>query len=302
MKIVRSLLLVAAAVALIGCQTLATGGGNRPTIRIGSTNFAEQTVLAELYGQALEANGYKIERKLNLGNREIVAPAIESGQIDLYAEYLATYLVFQTKDPKRASSDPAATYTALQDVLASKNLTVLDFAPAIDTNGFVVTKETAQKYGLTRMSDLAKVNEQLILGAPPECPTRPFCLIGLQQTYGLKFKEFKPLDAGGPLTVAALKGKQIDVALLFTTDAVIQTEGFVLLQDDKRLQQADNVAPVVRNDVLQKASGDFRTLLNQVSQRLTTEELTTLNRQVGVDKKDPRDVAGAWLRAKGIVK
>jgi osmoprotectant transport system substrate-binding protein len=302
------LALGASAVTLAACGQgggSAAGGasaGAKPTIKLGSTNFAEQLVVAELYGQVLEANGYKIERKLNLGAREIVAPALESGQIDLYPEYLATYVVYLTKDQKTATTDAATTHRNLAEALKSKNLTVLDYAPAVDVNGFVVTKATADKYKLTRISDLAPVAKDLVIGGPPECPNREFCLQGLDKTYGLKFKDFKALDVGGPLTVAALKGNQIDLAVLFTTDAVIQAESFVLLRDDKNLQLADNIAPVVRNDVLSKAPADFKTLLNGVSKVLTTEELTGLNRKVGLDKQDPKAAAAAWLKMKSLVK
>lgn len=303
-----------ATLALAACQpagnaptTGSTGpstgtGAAKPTVRIGSTNFSEQLLLAELYGGVLEANGYTIERRLNLGNREIVAPAIESGQVDLVAEYLATYLEYLNKNAGKASTDPAATQKELQTVLTPKNLTVLDFAQAVDTNGFVVTKETAQKYGLTKVSDLSKANGQLVLGGPAECPDRPFCLKGLQTTYGLRFKEFKSLDAGGPLTVAALEGKQIDVALLFTSDAVINVKGLVLLEDDKKLQLADNVAPVVRSQVLTAGGDEMKRLLNSVSAKLTTAELTKLNKAVGVDKADAKKTATDWLKAQGLIK
>ena len=295
--------------ALLGLATLVVAGcsagaapGARPTVRIGSTSFSEQVILGEIYGQVLEANGYTVERRFNLGSREIVAPALESGQIDMYAEYLATYLTFLTKDPTRASTDPIITYRNLQDALRGKNITVLEYAPAVDNDGFVVTKETSQGRNLKKVSDLASQNNQLTLGGPPECPDRPFCLKGLESTYGVKFKEFKALDTGGPMTVAALEGKQVDVAVLFTTDAAIQAKNFVLLDDDKRLQLADNVAPVVRNDLLDRALADFRGLINGVTTRVTTEELTGLNRQVGLDRKEARDVARDWLRAQGLVR
>jgi osmoprotectant transport system substrate-binding protein len=276
--------------------------GPKPTIRVGSTNFPEQVVLAELYGQALQANGYPIERRLNLGNREIVAPALESGQIDFYAEYLASMLAFVSRGTEKGSSDPAATHAALLATLRPRGITVLDYAPAVDTNGFVVTKVTAERHRLARLSDLTPVADQLVLGGPPECPDRPFCLQGLQGTYGLRFKDFRPLDAGGPLTVAALEGNQIDVAVLFTTDAVIAARNLVLLEDDKKLQLADNVAPVIRDEVLNRTAPDFRPTVNAVSTRLTTEELTALNRQVGIDRKEPQEVAAAWLKEKGIVR
>jgi osmoprotectant transport system substrate-binding protein len=299
-------ILVALLVLVAACQPSGGPGGGKPTVRVGSTNFAEQSILAELYAQALEANGYKVERRLNLGPREVVEPALESNQIDLYAEYMATLLAFVGKasgaNAPAASGDPAATASTLQSALQPKGLAVLDYAPAVDTNGYVVTRATADKYRLTKLSDLAPVASQLVLGGPPECPDRPFCLPGLRDTYGLTFKDFKPLDAGGPLTVAALEGNQVDVGVIFTTDAVIATRGLVLLADDKRLQLADNVVPVVRADFLNKAPADFKTTINAVSAKLTTEELTGLNKAVGVDRKEPRDVAAAWLRDKGLVK
>jgi osmoprotectant transport system substrate-binding protein len=304
---IRLLLIVMLGIAAVLCaanrgSAAGSGSGALPTVRIGSTNFTEQLIVAELYGQVLEAHGYTVVRRLNLGNREIVAPALESGQIDLVPEYLATYLTYITKDKSRASADPVATRRNLQEALTPRHLTVLDHAPAVDTNGFVVTKETAGKYQATRLSDLAPVAGQLVLGAPPECPDRPFCIPGLRLVYGITFKDFKALDAGGPLTVAALAGKQVDVALLFTTDAVIAAKGLVLLQDDRRLQLADNIAPVVRDDLLAKAPADFRSLLDGVTAKITTEEITALNRMVGLDKQDPRAVAGAWLKQKGLVK
>jgi len=259
-------------------------------------------MLAELYGQVLEANGYKVERRFNLGQREIVEPALEKGEIDMYPEYLATMTAFVTKDPAKASTDAAATSKNLQEALKAKGLSVLDYAPAIDANAFAVTKATADKYNLKKLSDLEPIGNQLVLGGPPECPQRPFCQQGLERTYNIKFKDFKPLDAGGPQTVAALDGNQIDVALVLSTDPVISTRGFVVLDDDKKLQLADNVVPVVRDDLLSKAPADFKTLINGVSGKVTTQELTELNKQVGVDRKEPKDVAAAWLKANGLVK
>ncbi len=284
-----------------GAPTSGAGAG-KPTVRVGSTNFTEQLILAELYAQALEANGYTIERRLNLGNREIVAPALETGQIDMYPEYLATYLTFVTKDPSKASTDPQASYANLQDALKSKGLTPLDFAAAIDANGFAVTKATADRYGLAKLSDLTRVSDQLVLGGPPECPTRPFCLQGLTETYGVRFKDFRALDAGGPMTVAALEGNQIDVGMLLTTSAVIQAKGFVLLEDDKKLQLADNVVPVVRDELLNRAPADFRTSINGVTGKLTTAELTGLNKRVEIDRVDAKDAAAAWLKSNGLTR
>ncbi len=312
--------LVAVAVVASACGGAGTGGNTgspatatatatavaRPDVIVGSTNFYEQITLGELYSQILEANGYKVTRRFNLGNREIVEPAIESGQIDVDAEYLATLLAFVDKDGKVAkpTTDPKETQTGLQKALDPKSLTVLDFAQATDQNGFVVTQATASSKNLKKISDLAPFAKDMILGGPPECPSpqRPFCLTGLKNVYGLTFKDFKPLDAGGPLTVAALEGKQIDVGLLFTSDPSIVAKNFVLLDDDKHLQLADNIAPVVRNALLQKDDGTLKRLLNSISAKLTQAELNDMNKQVAVDKADSKVVAAAWLKKQGLIK
>jgi len=291
---------VAAAASPSAAASPVAAGGPKPTVKIGSFNFDESVILLELYAQVLEANGYTIERHPRLGTREIVQPALESGQIDMVPEYLATSEAFINK-PSKATSDPAATSRELQTGLQPKNITVLDFAQAVDTNGFVVTKATADRLKLTKMSDLTPVAKDLVLGGPPECPQRPFCLMGLQQTYGLQFKDFKPLDAGGPLTVAAIDGGEVDVALLFTTDPNITLKGFVLLEDDKKLQLADNIAPLVRNDILTRAP-DLRGLAQSVTSKLTTADLTDMNKQVGIDHKDAKDVAKAYLQSKQIIR
>jgi osmoprotectant transport system substrate-binding protein len=300
--------LVIAALVASACGAGTSGGAtpnpSRPAVRVGSTNFYEQSILGELYAQILETNGYKVERKFNLGNREIVEPAIESGQLDVVAEYLATLLTFLDKSAK-PSTDPKETAKLLQAALAPRQMTALDFAAATDQNGFVVTKDTAAKYTLKKLSDIA-ANAQglLVLGGPPECPSplRPFCLPGLQQTYGIKFKDFKPLDAGGPLTVAALDGKQIDVGLLFTSDPTIVAKGYVLLDDDKHLQLSDNIVPVVRDDLLAKDDGTIKKVLNSISAKLSQDELNGMNKLVSVDKKDPKDVATEWLKKQGLIK
>jgi osmoprotectant transport system substrate-binding protein len=274
----------------------------KPDVIVGSTNFYEQTTLGELYAQILEANGFKVTRKFNLGNREIVQPALQSGQIDILAEYEATLVRFLDKnaDP---TTDKAQANKVLLGLLDAKGLTALDPADATDQNGFAVTKETVAKFNIKKLSDLAPIGGQLVLGGPAECPQRPFCQLGLKDKYGITFKDFKALDSGGPLTVAALEGKQIDVALIFTSDPSITAKGFVLLEDDKHLQLADNIVPVVRKDLIAKdTSGDIKKLLNQISAKLSQAELGDLNKQVSIDKKDSKDVAAAWLKKQGLIK
>jgi osmoprotectant transport system substrate-binding protein len=290
-----------AAVASPSAAASPVAGGPKPQVKVASFNFDESEILMELYSQILETNGYTIERHPRLGTREIVEPALEAGQIDLVPEYLATLEGFIAKDQTKATADPSATQKALQDVLTPKNLTVLDFAQAVDQNGFAVTQQTSQKFNLKKMSDLEPVASQLVLGGTPECPTRPFCLQGLMRVYNLQFKDFKPLDTGGPLTVAALQNGEIDVGELFTTDPNITLLNFVELEDDKHLQLADNVAPVIRNDILNRAA-DARSLLDSVTSKLMTADLIDMNKQVGIDHKDAKDVARAYLQSKQLIR
>jgi len=271
---------------------------SKPTITVGSANFAESITLADIYAQVLEAKGYKVVQKENVGSREIYEPALESGTLSFVPDYLNSMLEFLKGT---GSADVQTDVTAIQPLLAAKGLTALDPAPAQDKNEFAVTKATADKYHLTKISDLAPVASKLVLGGPPECPTRPLCEKGLEDKYGLHFKSFKSLDTGGPLTVAALKNGKIDVGLLFTTDTSFITEGFVRLEDDKGLQGADNVVPIVRQNVVTAYGDSFKTLINSISAKLTTDEVLQLNKAVIVDKKDSKDVAHAWLVKEGFV-
>jgi len=289
-------LVVTVALVAAACSS-DSGEIDGPTIKIGSANFSESALVAEIYAQALEAEGYSVDRKLNIGSREIYKPALESGELDLLPEYIGTMLTFLGGE---ASSDSAATHRALQAAWEPEGISILDFAPAQDKNGLVVTKATAEELGVSRTSDLANFNGTLVFGGPPECPNRDFCLIGLQSLYGLDFLEFKPLDVGGPITVTALESGEIDVALLFTSSGVILAKEFVLLEDDKGLQPAENLAPAVRTEILDAYGDRFANVLNAVSSVLTTTELIALNKAVEVDGEDPDKVAADWLDALGL--
>ena len=292
--------LIAMALVVGACGDDNGSGGDTkegPTITIGSTNFAEQLILGEIFAQVLEANGYTVERQFNLGSREVVYPALTSGQIDLLAEYTGSLLTFKGGTP---STDSAQTAADLQAAIGPDGLTALAYSPAQDRNGFVVTGETAQALGLTALSDLAAHNGELTLGGPPECPDRPLCLLGLEEVYGIQFFGFIPLDVGGPLTVAALEGGEIDVALLFTSDGVIAAKGFVLLEDDRNLQPSENVVPVVRDDIVTAYGSQLTDLLVSVSAKITTAELSALNKRYGIDAVDADVLAGEWLAANGF--
>jgi osmoprotectant transport system substrate-binding protein len=285
-----------ALVVLAACGSTSSAGSTaspKGNVTIGGFAFSEGSVLAELYGQALQHDGYNVTYKLNLGNREVVGPALKSGQIDLYIGYAATDLEFWNNSAGEASGDVTATTQKLNSHLQSVNLVALDPSSAVDQNAFAVTKDTASKYNLKTLSDLAAVSGQLVMGAGPECPTRPFCLPGLEKTYGIKFKDFKTLDTDGPLTRAAFKNGTIQVGLVFSSDADLNQLGLVVLQDDKHLEAADNVVPIVRQSV---ATDEVKKVLNAISAKLTTSDLIQLNAEVSIQKMDADAATKAYLQ------
>jgi osmoprotectant transport system substrate-binding protein len=198
-----------------------TGGSGK--VVVGAANFSENQILANLYVEALKAAGFDASVK-PVTNREVYEPALERGQLDVVAEYVGTLTEFLNKKaggkdaPAKASSDLAATTKALTALAAPRGLTVLTPSPAADQNAFAVTKTFATAHKLTKLSDLKGYTGELVLGGPPECPTRPFCRPGLEQKYGLKFTGFQRLDAGGPTTKAALKSGKIQLGLVFSSD------------------------------------------------------------------------------------
>jgi osmoprotectant transport system substrate-binding protein len=259
--------------------------------------FAENQIVAEMYAQVLEDAGYNVDRQLDIGARDVSQSALNSGEIDVVPEYLSSLLLFL--DPNAtAVSDTAESAEKVRALLEGKGLVLLEPSEADDTNAIVVTEETAEERNLEKVSDLAPIAGELTFGGPPECPERPLCQIGLRETYGINFKEFKALDVGGALTVAALDGGEVDVALLFSTSSVIKDRGFVVLEDDKGLQAADNITPLIREEVNNE---EITELLNSVSEKLTTENITDLNARVELDKEEPEDVAREFLEDEGLI-
>jgi osmoprotectant transport system substrate-binding protein len=259
--------------------------------------FAENQIVAEMYAQVLEHADHRVERHLDLRNRETSQNALEAGQIDVKPEYLSSLLLFL--DPNAEATADAADMARLNArLLRPRGITLLAPSPAEDTNQFVANAKTAERFDLTTMSSLIPVADQLTLGGPPECPVRPFCLPGLGRVYGLVFNDFTPLDAGGPLTVDALRSDAVQVGLLFSTDPSIEQHGFVPLVDDRRLQDAENITPVIRSE---KLNDEVRGLLDAVSARLTTEEMTELVGQVVIDGQDVATVATGFLTRNGLL-
>jgi osmoprotectant transport system substrate-binding protein len=292
----RWLTAVAIAVLMLvtACGSSGNGGSaSKGTLTVAGFNFPESSILAELYGQALEKDGYTVNYKLLLGTREVVAPAIQNGQIDIYPGYAATDLEFYNKGAGEATGDATATTAKLNSHLQSIGLVAMTPSEAVDQNAFAVTKATASKYNLTKLSDLAPVANQLVLGAGPECPKRPFCQPGLASTYGIHFKDFKALDTDGALTRAAFTNGTIQVGLVFSSDADLNQLGLVVLQDDKHLENADNVVPIVRQSI---ATDEVKKVLNSVNAHLTTADLVTMNGQVELLHQDADAVAKAYLQ------
>ena len=293
-------ILVALALVVSACGDDGSGDGTKegPTITVSSFNFGESLILGEIYAQVLEVNGYPVSRTFNLGSRELVNPALKNGEIDLLVEYTGSLLTFEGGTP---TPDPEETYQALVAAVTDAGLVPLAYGPAEDKNGIVVTAETAAALSLSTVSDLAAYNGTLVFGGPPECPERQYCLIGLQEVYGLEFTAFRPLDVGGPLTVAALEGGEIDVALLFTSDGVIAAKGFVLLADDLNLQPAENIVPVTTDEIVAAYGDELAALLDSVTAKITTIELTELNKRYGIDAEDADALAREWLEANGFL-
>jgi len=290
--------------AILGLALVVTacGSGDGATdgdpIKVASFNFNESVIVAEIYAQGLEANEYAVERQLNLGNREVVKPALEDGEIDLVPEYTGSVGGFLGVEQ---TADSQVMWDTARTAFEELGVTLLAFSPAQDKNAYVVTAETAAEFGLTTVSDLQPVAGELIFGGPPECPERPLCLQGLEEVYGLEFAEFVSLDAAGPITIAALEGGEIDVATLFTTQGIIAANGWVSLEDDMGLNPAENLVPAIRMEVVEAYGDDLVTLLDSLSEALTTEDLTDLNRRADIDQEDPALLAAEWLTTNGFI-
>ncbi len=274
-----------------------TGGGSSADgITIGTANFTENQILGHLYAAVLGAAGIRTTVRPNLGTREILVPALRGVDIDLLPEYQGALLHYL--DPKAKATEEGEMQNALA-VALPKGLQILPYGKAEDSDAFAVTRETARKYGLKSLADLARHNGKLVIGAAPEVKKRTVGAVGLKDEYGVEFKEFKSLDSSGPLVKGALRKGDVDVANLFTTDTDILAEGWVVLTDPKNLIPGQHVVPLIAD---RKADSAVRRALARLGNALTTEDLTELNRQVDKDKKDPEDVANAWAAAHHLTK
>jgi osmoprotectant transport system substrate-binding protein len=284
-----------------GCGLFGGGSSGRDckdsdtnTITVGSGNFTESILLGEMYAQVLESKGLDVTRKLNIGNRETYIGAIEDCSIDLLPEYTGSLLLFY--DPKSTATDPDEVYSDLKAAIPD-GLEVLDKSPAADNDVLVVTQETADTYNLHSLDDLAGISDSLTVGAAPEFKDRTTGLVGLKDLYGVDLP-FKPLDAGGPLTLKALQNGDIQIGEFFSTQPVIGDEGFVILDDPEHLSPAENIVPYIGKDA---NTDEITSTLNDLSAGLTSEDLMDMIRKVDVDKQSVGDVAKEYLTGKGMI-
>jgi osmoprotectant transport system substrate-binding protein len=293
------------AAMLVAIAACSSGGGSsaKPDIKVGSDGFYESELVAEMFAQVLEADGFTVTRNLGIGAREVRQPALESGQIDLTPEYVGSGLGYY--DKAAPTGDGPTNRQALAQVLADKGISVFAISPGEDTNAAVVRKDTADQYDLKTMSDLAAVQDELKWGLTPECDVNPLCK-GALEAYGITFppKQRETLEACSAPIAEALNSKGIDFGWLCSTQPAIQQFGFVALEDDKNTQPAENMTALVRNAYLDTV-GDkdaFQQLLDKVTALLTTEELTRLGVEVAVDQRDIADVAKDFLTENALLK
>jgi osmoprotectant transport system substrate-binding protein len=269
-------------------------------LKIGSKNFTEQKVVGEIYAQALTAAGYDVSTELNLGDENTALKALEQGDISAYPEYTGTALLsFFGYKADELPKNGLEAWAKAAEGFKKKGLKALPPTPFVSSNEVAVTKETADKLGLSKISDLKGKSQDLTLYGSPECRQRLDCLLGLEQVYGLKFKKFVPVDLA--LRHEVLSKGQADVSIVFTTDPQNKREGFVLLEDDKGMFPPYNSTLVVRDDVIKEAGPDLEKTINKVDEGLTDEVMQELNARVDLDKKTPEQVAGEYLSESGLV-
>ena len=292
-----------------GGSTTASGGGtvieknsanSSKTVTVGSKNFTEQFVLGEIYSQALQAAGYKVKKQLNLGSEVIAFKALKNGDIDGYPEYTGTaltsfYKVKVTDVPKDANQ----AYDELKQKLAGDGITGLAQTPFENTYRLGMTKKKAKSIGNpATISELEGKSDKLVINGYPECRQRPDCLLGVQKTYGLKFKKF--VASQDPYAV--LDKGAADIAFVFTTDANLATDKYAILDDDKKLFPPYHISFMLKTATLKKLGPDAQKVIEQVQKPLTEEVMRELNSRVALDKKTPKQVASEYLKEAGFVK
>ncbi|MDQ0077893.1 ABC transporter substrate-binding protein [Arthrobacter oryzae] len=292
-------LAAAAALALTACGGDPMSSSNTQTaassdsIIVGSADFPESQLIAKIYAEALKSKGVQVTEKPSIGSREVTIPALKDGSIDLMPEYGGALLQYLDSATKAVSSDDVAKELATK---IPSGLTMLTASEAEDKDVLAVKKETADQHNLKSISDLQPVAKELVLGGPPEWKTRLNGVAGLKSVYGLEFKEFSALDAGGPLTLNALLSGQVQVADIFSTDPALAANNLVALEDDKNLFLSENIVPVINE---KKSTATVKEVLNKVSAALTTEDLIEMNGRVA-KFEDIGEIAKDWLKSKNL--
>ena len=305
LRIGRVITAVLASALAASCAGNAAAPGRTPVpapaaVVVASFNFPESTLVAEIYAQAIEAEGIPVRRELALGPRELVQPALFAGLVDVLPEYLGTALASVEPGADIAGHDSDSLRRRLANSFAGRGVQVLNAAEAQDQNGLVVTRAGAKRHGLSSVSDLAPIASRLRLGGPPECPQRQYCLRGLEQAYGLRFGQFVPL-ATERQRATALADDVVDVAVMFSTDGRLESGDLVLLEDDRKVQPIDSVVPVVSLRSIERYGPRLVEALDRVSSRLTSGSLTFLNWRVDVAGKDIAAEARGWLQRQSLV-
>jgi osmoprotectant transport system substrate-binding protein len=313
-RILTALPALSVAAVLAACGGSSSGGTPTPagsstgatgSLTVGAAGFTESNVLAQMYADLLEKAGFTVKIK-TVGSQEIFQSSLEKGTIAVVPEYAATYAnsleteVTGNKNPTAADPDLQTTLTNLEKFATQKGLTHLDAASAVDQNAFAVTKAFASQHNLTTLTDLGKAGISVKLAAPAECSARPFCKPGLEKTYNIKVSSILPLDFDSLPLKQAVKSGRVQLGLVATTDATLSALGLVVLTDDKHLQNADNLIPIVNKSVLD-AHPEIATAINPLASVLTTEDLGSLDNQVDGERKTVADVARAYLTSKGLL-
>jgi osmoprotectant transport system substrate-binding protein len=280
-----------------GSSAASSGPGKgKPPVTIGDKNFTEEYILGDLYAQALQAKGFTVNLKPNIGSSELTFKALTSGQIDMYPEYMGViYSVLEAKNGTPVSAQ--ATYSDAQKFVQSKGFTLLNMTPFFNADALATLTPFAQKNSLSTIADLKKLKSWSFAG-PPENRTRYEGVVGLHQAYGLNNFQFVPLAIG--LQYQALDKGTVNVATVFTTDGQLQNGKYALLTDTKHIFGFQNVAPVVSQKVLKAEGPAFEQTLNAVSAKLTLHAIQQLNAAVDIDKVDPATVAKKFLQANGL--
>ena len=292
--------------AAVAAMTLSACGGGDPmsssgntqaassdSIIVGSADFPESQLIAKIYAEALKSKGVEVTEKPSIGSREVTIPALKDGSIDLMPEYGGALLQYLDSATAAVSSEEVAKELTTK---IPSGLTLLTASEAEDKDVLAVKKETADQHNLKSISDLQPVAKELVLGGPPEWKTRVNGVAGLKSVYGLEFKEFSALDAGGPLTLNALLSGQVQVADLFSTDPALAANNLVALEDDKNLFLSENIVPVINE---KKSTATVKEVLDKVSAALTTEDLIEMNGRVA-KFEDIGEIAKDWLKSKNL--